>query len=145
MQINTIFISLISVPYSPYFPHIHDYNRMSKEKPDQFLCLCYEDMKENPAKEVRKVAKFLGLEVTEAEVDSVVSKTSFEAMKGNPLTNYEHWKIWGMVTPGKNREFFRKGIVGDHKNHFIDKYLLEDFEDWIEDGVEDTDMKFKFE
>ena len=55
-------------PYSPYFPHLNDYIRLSKEKPDQYLTVCYEDMKENPFREIEKIAKFLDVTVDEEEV-----------------------------------------------------------------------------
>ena len=78
-----------SAPYSPYFPHIHGYRSLSASNPDQCLILCYEDMKKDPEKEIRKVAAFLGIPISEDKVAEVARKTSFEAMSQNPSTNYK--------------------------------------------------------
>ena len=84
-------------PYSPYFPHIHGYRAQSAAKPDQFLTLCYEDMQRDPRKEIRKVAEFLNIHVTEEKVEEIASKTTFKAMKDNPSTNYK--VLRGLLVP----------------------------------------------
>lgn len=78
-----------SVPYTPYFPHIHGYRSLSKTNSDQFLTLSYENMKRDPEGEIRKIAKFLKLELSDEEAKEIAKKTTFKAMKENPATNYK--------------------------------------------------------
>lgn len=51
----------ISAPYTPYLPHLFGYFDAAKKHPKSVLVLCYEDMKENPVREVEKIAQFLNL------------------------------------------------------------------------------------
>ncbi|XP_015275521.1 PREDICTED: sulfotransferase 1C1-like, partial [Gekko japonicus] len=54
----------------------------------RILYLFYEDIKEDPAREIRKVAQFLGIELTEPVLKRIVQHTTFESMKANPMANY---------------------------------------------------------
>ncbi len=103
-------------------------------------------MKEDPQREVGKVARFLGMgDLTEEESASVSAATSFEAMRANPLTNYSHWDEWGLRTSKKGRaaEFFRRGEVGDYRNHQLDRWTRESFDQWVESGVKVKNFKGK--
>ncbi len=93
--------------YSPYFPHLFGYiDQAAKAK--NILILCYEDMIENPIREVSKVAKFLGIELTDKELEDIVACTSFESMKINPTTNYNQWDAFGIRDKSES-SFMRKG------------------------------------
>lgn len=99
-----------SVPYAPFFAHLGDYKKMTLEKPEQFFTIAYEDMMEDPKKAVKRIAEFLAVEATDEQVDDICRQTSFEAMKANPRTNYEHWKTFGLKVKGGS-DFFRKGAI----------------------------------
>ncbi|XP_034991681.1 sulfotransferase 1C2 isoform X1 [Zootoca vivipara] len=80
------------------------------------LYLFYEDMKEDPAREIRKVVQFMGLELPESVLNQIVQHTKFESMKANPMANYSTMPSFLMdhtVSP-----FMRKGTVGNWKKHF---------------------------
>jgi len=144
------------VLYCPYFPHIFGYIEKA-EKSKNILILRYEDMKENPAREVAKVMKFLEINLTDEDVDDIVKQTSFESMKSNPTTNYSQWDSLGIRDKNESN-FMRKGdfhtpivfgisqktyekfnssinfcfpgSVGDYKN-FIDSDFDLAFDNWI--------------
>ena len=142
--LSATFLKSFLAPYSPYFPHLNDYIRLSKEKPDQYLTVCYEDMKENPFREIEKIAKFLDVTVDEKEVFEIAERTSFQAMKANPSTNYKHWDDFGLRNKRAKTEFLRKGIVGDHENHFTQQKWRDRIDEWIRIGTAESGLKFKF-
>ena len=98
------------VPYGPYFPHLHEYLKMTRENPEQFLGVSYEELQEKPTEVIERIAKFLKVEVDQEDVERLVDLTSFEQMKKNPRTNYEHWDIWGIRNP-RESSFMRKGKI----------------------------------
>ena len=63
--------------------------------------------------QVKRIAKFLQLDVTETLVDDACAKSTFQAMQCNPLANGE----WIPQIENKPKHL-RKGIVGDWKTHF---------------------------
>uniref|UniRef100_A0A670ZEW5 Sulfotransferase n=1 Tax=Pseudonaja textilis TaxID=8673 RepID=A0A670ZEW5_PSETE len=97
-----------------WFDHVCGWWEAKKRHP--ILYLFYEDMKEDPIREMRKIAQFLGLEVREPVLNQILEHTQFETMKGNKMANYSNVSPCLMdhtVSP-----FLRKGIVGDWKEHF---------------------------
>ncbi|KAJ9567428.1 hypothetical protein OSB04_003394 [Centaurea solstitialis] len=119
--------------YGPFWEHVLGYWKASQESPEKVLFLKYEDMKRDPAAEVRKLAAFMGRGFTAEEerggvVDEIVKMCSFES-----LSNLEVNKGGGggqkftAKVVVENREFFRKGKVGDWEN-----YLTEEMKDRID-------------
>ncbi|CAN4124530.1 unnamed protein product [Withania somnifera] len=84
-------------PYGPFFEHVLEYWEESKRRPQKILFLKYEDLKRDPRKE---------------DLDKVLWKCNFERLK-----NLEVNKSGSFFNNIPNSAFFRKGIVGDWKNH----------------------------
>ncbi|XP_042332128.1 sulfotransferase 1C2-like [Sceloporus undulatus] len=102
------------IAWGSWFDHVRGWWDAKGRHP--ILYVFYEDMKENPAREIQRVAQFLGLELTESILNQIVQHTKFENMKKNPLTNYTAKPRYAMdhtVSP-----FMRKGTTGDWKEHF---------------------------
>ncbi|XP_049404946.1 cytosolic sulfotransferase 5-like [Solanum stenotomum] len=99
--------------YGPFFEHVLEYWEESKKKPQKLLFLKYEDLKIDPKKEVAKIALFLGKPFgNEEDLEIVLNKCSLERLK-----NLEVNKSGSIVSYVHNNAFFRKGVVGDWKNH----------------------------
>ncbi|XP_078508507.1 sulfotransferase 1B1-like [Lissotriton helveticus] len=102
------------VGYGSWYDHVNSWWEKRKDHP--ILYIFYEDMKEDPKREIQKVVEFLGKDLEENVLEKIVKKTSFEVMKDNPLTNYETDSAPFFQT--NISPFMRKGIAGDWKNHF---------------------------
>ncbi|XP_075780141.1 amine sulfotransferase-like isoform X1 [Pelodiscus sinensis] len=88
-----------------WFTHRDDFN---------ILFLTFEEMKKDLRGAVLKICKFLGKQLTEKELDTVVEKASFDNMKRDARANYENMPE-SLQERGKGH-FLRKGTIGDWKN-----------------------------
>ena len=57
-------------------------------------------MKKCPENVIKEIAFFLNIDVTSEEVTEIKIQTSFEVMKNNSSTNYEHWDPGGLDCTG---------------------------------------------
>ncbi|XP_072471972.1 sulfotransferase 2A1-like [Notamacropus eugenii] len=103
-----------NVFYGSWFDHIKGW--LSWRDSEKFLLLTYEELHQDLKACVKKICQFLGKELSEEEINSVVQNTSFQVMKKRMLEDKE-------LIPGENVEIIkiitlRKGICGDWKNYF---------------------------
>lgn len=75
--------------------------------PGQVTIVRYEDLKIDTGRVLKKVCSFLEVDTDEASIKECVEKNTFERHSGGRKAGVEN-----------RGTFFRKGIVGDWKNHF---------------------------
>ncbi|CAM5132335.1 unnamed protein product [Natator depressus] len=90
---------------SGWYTHRDDFN---------ILFLTYEEMKKDLRSTVLKICRFLGKQLNEKELDTVVENATFDKMKTDPRANYNSME-GNLLERGKGH-FLRKGTVGDWKN-----------------------------
>ena len=105
------------VMYSSYFEYAKE-AWQRRDHPNVCL-LFFEDMKKDMAPSIKKVAKFLGKDVTDEMVGKLVDHLGFTKMKHNAAVNREDGVLNGLFN--EDGHFMRKGEIGDWKNYFTDE------------------------
>jgi hypothetical protein len=83
------------------------YSCLAREKPDQVLIVRYENLKAEPVETLRGIFNFLKVNSRDAHVKRCLHLNSFEKISGGRQP--------GVADPNS---FYRKGIIGDWRNHF---------------------------
>ncbi|XP_044303218.1 sulfotransferase family cytosolic 1B member 1-like isoform X2 [Varanus komodoensis] len=124
--------------FGSWYNHVKDWWNKKNDHP--ILYLFYEDMKEDPNREIKKLMQFLGKDLEQSVVDKIAYSTRFEIMKDNPTTNYR--MVPAAVMDQSISPFMRKGIVGDWKNYFT-VAQNETFDQDYKRQMEDTTLQFR--
>ncbi|XP_076816857.1 amine sulfotransferase-like [Clavelina lepadiformis] len=114
-----------------YLEHIRSWYQHKDD--ENVLFLCFEEMKKDVTKQVRRLADFIDVSLSDDDVKKVCQNSSLGKMK----------KSWD--TPDMPPTFFfRKGQVGDWKNH-LTVAQSEKIDANVERVLGDTDIKFIYE
>ncbi|XP_075045789.1 sulfotransferase 2B1-like [Mixophyes fleayi] len=124
-------------PFAGWFDHVKGWLTM-KDNPN-FLLLSYDDMTKDVRANVIKICKFLGKDLDDAAIDSVVEHSSFKAMKENNMSNYS--AVPDSIFKKDTGTFHRKGVSGDYKHHFTPAQE-EEFEKIYKDCMKDINFLF---
>ncbi|XP_044160622.1 sulfotransferase family cytosolic 1B member 1-like [Bufo gargarizans] len=125
--------------FGPWGAHVKEFWALRQER--NILYVFYEDMLEDPKREIQKVLKFLGKDLSDDVIETICLQTSFKAMKENPTTNYT--AIPSTIMDQTVSPFMRKGICGDWKNHFTVSES-ERFDEYYQKEMSGTDLSFRF-
>ncbi|XP_073483895.1 sulfotransferase 6B1-like isoform X2 [Aquarana catesbeiana] len=102
-----------NVCYGSYFDYIVEWNKHVDDK--KVMAVTFEDMKIDFPTQLKKISEFFELPLTEEQICTVQSRTSFTSMKEK--SEDTHGKL--------GDAFFRKGQIGDWKNLFTEEQSKE--------------------
>ncbi|XP_068606102.1 amine sulfotransferase-like [Brachionichthys hirsutus] len=122
---------------SSWFDHIREW--LPKRDQYDILYLTYEDMVQDLKTAVTKICTFLGKNLSEADVEKVVEKSTFRNMKKDPNANYEF--VPETTIKG---DFMRKGKIGDWKN-YLTVAQSERVDRLLQERLGDLSLKFIWE
>ena len=108
--------------FGPYWDHVLGYWRASLESPERILFLKYEDLKNDIVYWVKEMAQFMGYAFSMEEeekgvVHKIINLCSFENLSSLDVNKSGIVQVGANLLPLKNNAYFRKGEVGDWKNH----------------------------
>lgn len=101
--------------WGSWFDHVREWWK-HKDSPN-LLFIKYEEMIKCPRECVRKIADFIGVEMTETLMDDVIQLSSFSSMKNDSTCNYSWQAGKGKYFSGGG-EFIRQGEVGNWKEYY---------------------------
>lgn len=102
-----------NVGWGSYFQHALAWEK--KMDDPNVKIVTFEDLKQNLSSGVRQISSFFGFSLTEAQVEKISEGSTFNAMKKK--SEKSHGNMTDVI--------FRKGQVGDWKNHFSPEQSLE--------------------
>jgi hypothetical protein len=123
--------------FGTYFDHVLPWWQASQTN-NNILFLKYEDMKHDHKANVAKIASFLDLEVDEKLIDTVVALSSFKSMASGKTTNFD----WVPQKEDKPKHY-RKGDIGDWRNHFSHEQSQE-MDELFSEKMKDSSLQFDF-
>ncbi|KAL7640192.1 UNVERIFIED_CONTAM: hypothetical protein RMT77_009606 [Armadillidium vulgare] len=133
-----------NIVISAYWEHV----RLGWEKRNNpnFLFLFYEDLKENPNEQIKKIDQFIGTNRSHNQIENVANYTSFNSMKkkskDNPPASFD--KIYyDDSKKDKENNFFRKGKVGSWKED-LPLHLQEKMNNWMKINLSQFTEDFKY-
>ena len=98
----------------------------------------FKDLKRDTPGQIKGIGEFLGRNLTKEQVESLCHTTNIDTMRtmGTKVATDEKDKQFA-------EKFFRKGKVGNWTEYFEgDK--LEEFNKWIEENLDGTDITIPF-
>ncbi|XP_023322586.1 sulfotransferase 1C3 [Eurytemora carolleeae] len=121
------------VLFGDYWKHLESGWKLRNHPNVKFIW--FEDMKKDSKKVIEELSVFLEHPLSEEKVDQLVHHVSFDVMKLNKTANPS-----AMMKLPEEKNFMRKGQVGDWKNYFSGPEL-EKIDNWIEENKKRTGIQ----
>ncbi|VDI49770.1 Hypothetical predicted protein [Mytilus galloprovincialis] len=121
--------------YGAWYDYELEMEQAEKDFSGMLYTCYYEDMKQEPVKEIKKLADFLGVECSATHIEEVAKATSFKNMQENKFDITQVFDGKGFI--------YRKGEIGDWKNYFT-VAQNEQFDIQFNDKMKDSNLKLTF-
>ncbi|XP_077303537.1 sulfotransferase 1 family member D1-like isoform X1 [Lithobates pipiens] len=129
-----------TIAFGSWSQHVKGWWKIRQQK--NVLYIFYEDMLEDPKREIKKVLKFIEKDLPDDVLEKIHQHTTFKAMKENKMSNYS--TIPSFVMDHNISPFMRKGVCGDWKNH-LTVAQNEILDAYLEREMTDKDLTFRFQ
>ncbi|VDI67031.1 Hypothetical predicted protein [Mytilus galloprovincialis] len=126
------------LPYGSWFDYELGMEQAEKDHPGLIYTCYYEDVKKNPTKEIKKLADFLEINVTDETIDGIAKATTFDNMQKNKMDGSK------FVSDDGQGFIYRKGEIGDWKNYYT-VAQNERYEALFKEKMKDSQYKFQYE
>lgn len=113
--------------FGPCWDHAMGYWKECVENPDRVLFLRFEEMKEKPGVQLRRLSEFLGCPFSAAEEEAGAAEEILRLCSFDSLSGMEVNRSGKLSSGEENKVFFRRGVVGDWKN-YLDDEMAEKFD-----------------
>ncbi|KAK1273535.1 Cytosolic sulfotransferase 5 [Acorus gramineus] len=142
-EVFELFCSGISMG-GPMWDHVLDYWRESLRRPERVMFMKYEQLKGDTGGCLKRLAEFIGCPFSEEEeregkVEEIVEMCSFERLSELEVNKNGRRGIGSREI--ENKEFFRKGVVGDWKRHLTAE-MAEQLDRITEEKFRGSGLKF---
>jgi len=149
IRVNSINLQKGGVPLTPFLKtfldgklYSNDWNTYYQEwldivnqHPDKFLVIAYEDNITDSVGTIERVAKFLGMDLTEEEKESCRKYSAFGAMKEmSKNSKAEHVHVgkvgaWRDIYTKEVVEAFNEKLRDEKLGSYAERYIVNDFEE----------------
>ncbi|KAK3581503.1 hypothetical protein CHS0354_031839 [Potamilus streckersoni] len=126
----------------PWFEFVQEFEQFVRDHPEfPIITLHYEAIKQDPIREISRLAKFLGANTDPSFIETVAEKCEFSNLKeANENIKMDTSRKFSQT--GKSF-IYRKGEVGDWKNWFTVNQS-EEFDKIYNERMKDSTLTFKF-
>merc|ERR1712207_86202 len=111
--------ALGEVEFGSWFDHTLGWWQRAQNS-DRILWMTYESLHDNVHIQIKRIAEFLGVAADDRLIDAVAIEAKFDNMREQSSNNIILKKD-AAVTDKPKTNFFRKGEVGDWRNHFSEQ------------------------
>ncbi|XP_048730855.1 sulfotransferase 1E1-like isoform X2 [Ostrea edulis] len=134
-------------PYGGWYAFEKEYEQAKeKETLAAIFTVHYESIKKNPIQEIKRLAKYLDVDVKDDVVAEIADKCSFRKLKEADAT-LKDYSVMTKVNPKAKEalsKMYRKGEIGDWKNHFT-VAMNERFDARFKEEMKDSKIEVQFE
>lgn len=117
------------VMWSPFWSHLRE--AWERRQHPNLLFVTYEQLKADLSSTIKKVASFLGKQVTSDQLEKLSSHLHIDSMKNNQAVNCSNDAAIGLLDV-KEGGFIRKGKSGGWRDYF-DTEMTERFAKWTKE------------
>ncbi|XP_050237583.1 cytosolic sulfotransferase 15-like [Mercurialis annua] len=130
-------------PFGPFWDHVLGYWKESLEKKKKVLFLKYEDLKDDIAGELKRIAEFVGCPFSEEEERRGVVQEIAKLCSLTSLKELEVNKSGSYLEVYPHTAFFRKGQVGGWADYLSDPSLKQRLENVMQEKLSGSGLSFK--
>ncbi|XP_056020477.1 sulfotransferase 1B1-like [Ostrea edulis] len=130
--------------FSDWYEYTTEWEKEINMKKTNYLCIYYEEMLKNPLATLKSIAKHLGIPCSETLAEEIVHKCKLENMRSANKDKYDDRNESGPNPEMHDPDtLYRKGEVGDWKNHFT-VAQNEEFDKVYQKKMKDSSFHFIF-